>query len=73
VTTRKDAAPRGPIPELEPHCGSWVCTTPAGGHPMETFTRDTAEILSGAGWRVETAAQYLGRVNAEARARPCCR
>ncbi len=63
----KHSTPRGPIPELEPHCGSWVCTPPSGGLGMETFTRNTAEVLSGAGWRVETAAQYLGRVNAEIR------
>jgi hypothetical protein len=58
----KPPAPRGPIPELAHGCGSWICTPP-NGQPMETFTRSTAEILSGAGWRVETAGEYLGRIN----------
>ncbi len=53
-------------PDLEPHCGSWIATS--GARVVELFTRRDADKLAAAGWRVETAAQYLGRVNAEIRA-----
>lgn len=50
------------IPELEPHCGSWICTSPAG-EVREVFTRKTAETLARYGWRVQTAAAYLAELN----------
>lgn len=54
------------VPELEPHCGSWICTSP-GGEVREFFERANVERAASTGWRVETAAQYLGRVNAAIR------
>lgn len=56
----------GAIPELEPHCGSWICTSQDAdsGHPIrEVWTEQDAETLAARGWVVETAAQYLGRLN----------
>jgi hypothetical protein len=52
------------IPELERHCGSWIATLP-NGVVAEFFDRRNAEKADAAGWKVETAAQYLGRINAE--------
>ena len=54
------------IPDLEPHCGSWVCTAPTGW-VVELYNREIVEFLAGSGWRVETAAQYLGRINTAGR------
>lgn len=51
------------FPELEPHCGSWVCTAKGGAPIYEFFTRKNAEEAFNHGWTVETAAQYLGRIN----------
>lgn len=51
------------IPELEPSCGSWVCSRNAGER-FETFSRRTAEHAATLGYRIETAAAYLGRINA---------
>jgi hypothetical protein len=53
------------IPKLEPHCGSWICSTDVEGEPRirETFDPATAEALAVRGWQVETAAQYLARFN----------
>ncbi len=53
-------------PDLEPHCGSWIATH--GTRAVELYERSDADKLAAGGWRVETAAQYLGRVNAEIRA-----
>jgi hypothetical protein len=50
------------IPELERHCGSWICTSPTG-QVREFFDRSNAEVAKRNGWTVETAAQYLGRIN----------
>jgi hypothetical protein len=55
-----------PIPELEPHCGSWVVTSPTG-RVYELFERADVEKVAAAGWKVETAATYLGRINAAIR------
>jgi len=55
------------IPELEERCGSWVCTSPAG-EVREFFERANAEKAAASGWRVETAATYLARINRELRA-----
>lgn len=54
------------IPELEHHCGSWVMTSPTG-RVYESFNRRNVEKAHAAGWKVETAAQYLGRLNKEIR------
>ena len=57
---------RAPFPELEPHCGSWIVTSNTG-EVRETFSRRIAEEAHGFGYKVETAAQYLGRINREIR------
>jgi hypothetical protein len=49
------------IPELEPHCGSWICTQ--NDAVREVYERATAEKLAARGWRVLTAAQYLAEFN----------
>lgn len=46
---------------------SWIVTLP-NGVVFETFEAHTAQRASLAGWLVETAAQYLGRINAMIRA-----
>ena len=54
------------IPELEPHCGSWICThndADAVHAVREVYERKTAEALAARGWRVLTAAQYLAEFN----------
>ena len=54
------------VPELEPHCGSWICTQndPDAVHAVrEVYERETAEKLAARGWRVLTAAQYLAEFN----------
>lgn len=50
------------IPALEPHCGSWIVTSPEG-RVIELFTERNVQTVADAGWRVETAAAYLGRIN----------
>lgn len=57
---------RQAFPELEPHCGSWVVTSDSG-EVRETFSREFAERMHFYGYNVETAAQYLGRINREIR------
>lgn len=52
------------IPELEPHCGSWVVTRKATGEVLgEFFTRSNVEKFNPDTCVIETTAQYLGRVN----------
>lgn len=51
-----------PIPELEPTCGSWVVTSP-GGRVVELYERANVEKAAEAGWRIETSAGYLARIN----------
>jgi hypothetical protein len=53
------------LPELEPHCGSWIVCK--DGYTFETWTRRVAERAAKTGWRVRTAAQYLADVNRAAR------
>jgi hypothetical protein len=51
-------------PKLEPHCGSWVVTRLIDGTVIgEFFTKSIVEQFNPNTCRVETAAQYLGRVN----------
>jgi hypothetical protein len=49
-------------PELARHEGSWVITLP-DGPVIETFSRRTADSAARSGSVVETAGQYLGRIN----------
>lgn len=56
------------IPTLEHGCGSWICTAQSG-RVVELYERPNVEKAATASWRVETALQYLGRINAEIRQR----
>ena len=56
------------IPELEPYCGSWVCTAP-NGDVREFYSRENVERAAKAGYRIETAAGYLARINREIKER----
>lgn len=58
------------IPVLEPGCGSWVVSADNGRKVFETFSSVTAERAANSGWKVETAAQYLARINAAITSRP---
>lgn len=52
-----------PIPELEPHCGSWIAKRRDDTHPIEVFDRAAAETAYDCGFVVFTAAQWLARLN----------
>lgn len=52
------------IPQLEPHCGSWIVTSPHGAI-RELFERSNVERAIAFGWTVETTASYLARINRE--------
>ena len=57
------------IPNLERHCGSWIVVSRATGKPvLETYERKTAEAINQTAYEVLTAAQWLGRFNAELKA-----
>ena len=52
------------IPALEPHCGSWIVTRKADGQVVgEFFERRSVERFNPENVIIETAAQYLGRLN----------
>lgn len=52
------------VPDLEPHCGSWIVVDRTTGEPVfETFSRSVAESVNGAAYEVLTTAQWLGRIN----------
>lgn len=52
------------IPPLERHCGSWVVSRRDTGEvAFETFDRSVLERLDPAKAIIETAAQYLNRLN----------
>lgn len=52
------------VPDLEPHCGSWVIVHRETGEAvMETFNRSTAEKVNQSAFEVVTALQWLDRVN----------
>jgi hypothetical protein len=53
------------IPPLEPHCGSWVVSRKTGEAIGEFYERANVEKFNPATCVVETAAQYLGRVNSQ--------
>lgn len=55
------------IPDLEPHCGSWVVSRENGEVIGELFERATVERFNPDTCIVETAAQYLGRINRKIR------
>ena len=53
-----------PIPELEPHCGSWVVTRRDTGEVIgEFFHRPNVEKCNPDRVTIETALQYLVRIN----------
>lgn len=53
-----------PIPDLEPWCGSWVVTRRATGEVVgEFYDRRMVERFDPATTVVETAQQYLARLN----------
>lgn len=52
------------LPALEPHCGSWIILRD-GRALGETFDRHTAQQCLDYGYSIETAAQYLARINRE--------
>lgn len=52
------------IPPLTRDCNSWVATSPSG-RVLEFFTRRNVEKAAAAGWRIETASDYLYRINRE--------
>lgn len=56
------------LPALEHYCGSWIVTRRTGEVIGEFFDRRNVERFNPATCLIETAAQYLGRVNAEIRA-----
>lgn len=57
-----------PIPELDGRSGSWVVSSPDGKRVYELYERKDVQIVANAGWKIETAGEYLGRINAEIRA-----
>lgn len=53
-------------PALEPWCGSWIVTRrDTGAAVLETWSKEIADAINARVYRVETAAQYLGRINTE--------
>jgi hypothetical protein len=54
------------VPGLERFCGSWIVTRRATGAVIgEFFDRNNVEKFDPEKCLIETAAQYLGRVNAQ--------
>ncbi len=54
------------IPALEAHCGSWVVSRKDTGEVVgEFWERRTVERFSADKVNIETAAQYLNRLNRE--------
>ena len=52
------------VPELEPHCGSWVIVDRSTGEAIhETFQRSVAEKVNEVRFEVLTAHQWLVRFN----------
>ena len=57
------------IPKLEQHCGSWIITRKRDAAVIgEFFDRRTVERFNPDTCLIETAAQYLGRINSHHRA-----
>ena len=58
------------IPKLERHCGSWIITRKGDATVIgEFFDRRTVERFNPDTCLIETAAQYLGRLNSNLRQR----
>jgi hypothetical protein len=54
------------IPALEPHCNSWVVSRMSDGAVIGEFTcKARLGVFEAKQVRIETAAQYLGRINGE--------
>lgn len=51
------------VPDLEHGSNSWICSW--GSARVELYERANVEKLAARGWRVETAGQYLARLNHE--------
>ena len=59
---------RDEVPDLEPHCGSWVIVCRESGSPvLETFNRATAAAINTVKYEVLTALQWLARLNRKAK------
>lgn len=59
------------IPELEPHCGSWMAVRKADGSPIgEFYERESLVRFNPATVEIKTAAQYLGELNRGIREMP---
>jgi len=57
-------AARPVFPELEDGSGSWIVTHPTiKDRVFEFFERKNAAFVFARGWEVETAMQYLTRIN----------
>lgn len=50
-------------PDMGRLSGSWIVSDANGNSVWETFKRETADRAARAGWIVETAADYLSRLN----------
>ena len=56
------------VPELEHHCGSWIISRKSDGKSvLETFSREIAEKINTEKYTIETALQYLCRINRKIR------
>lgn len=54
------------IPELEPHCGSWIVIDRSTGRAVgEFFERKTVERINFEKYQVLTAQQHLASLNKE--------
>ena len=61
------------IPPLGQHCNSWVITRRIGGYVVgEFYNRKLVACFDPAKVIVETAAQYLGRMNAKIKEESWC-
>ena len=55
------------IPELGPHCGSWIIVDKRDGSAVfETFNRRTAEAVNQNRYEVRTALDHLASLNKRA-------
>jgi hypothetical protein len=55
------------IPDLEPHCGSWIIADRETGEAVfETWNPDTAARVNQDKYIVQTAAQHLAEINDKA-------
>ena len=52
------------IPLLPPRCGSWIVTA-HDGTVLEFFDKANVQKAANHGWKIETAIDYLHRINAE--------